>query len=110
LEKDRWSEFAADAYARGFLRSYGSFLGLDTTQLLAHYESQQGRTPGVEPAQEVWEPAVEAVQPAPVRQRRQLSRRTRIMLGVAASVAVFAGVAFLLAQRGVLELRPAAGL
>ena len=52
LENDRFSEFAAEAYVRGFLRSYGIFLGLDVNMLLRRYEALVGRR--VEPAPDVW--------------------------------------------------------
>lgn len=43
LENDRFGEFAADAYVKGFLRNYGSFLGLDVGMLLRRYETISGR-------------------------------------------------------------------
>jgi hypothetical protein len=35
LEDERFSAFSAPVYVRGFLRSYGQYLGLDSTELLA---------------------------------------------------------------------------
>jgi cytoskeletal protein RodZ len=107
LENDRFAEFAADAYARGFLRSYGSFLGLDVTALLHRYDVLASRTPAPEP--EKWQPEVEpAPEPAAPSRRRQ--RRTALvaggaLLGLAAVAAAIFGW-----QRGFLQLRPGAGL
>lgn len=41
LESETFSSFGGDIYVRGFLRSYGALLGLDTAELLAAY----GRDP-----------------------------------------------------------------
>jgi len=55
LEGDRFDEMAAAAYARGFLRSYGSYLRLDVGKLLQQYEAMVGQH--VEAAPDVWEQA-----------------------------------------------------
>lgn len=37
LEEDRWEQFGGDVYAKGFLRSYAVWLGLDPEPLLEKY-------------------------------------------------------------------------
>ena len=106
LENDRFGEFAADAYARGFLRSYGAFLGLDPQLLLERYEALHGGRP--QPAPEVWEAAVEPVRPAPRHPRP--SRRTVVRAAIVGAVVVLAGATVYLARVGRVTLRPAAGL
>jgi len=49
LESDRFGEFDADAYVKGFLRNYGGFLGLDVGMLLRRYEAISGRAVEREP-------------------------------------------------------------
>ncbi len=49
LESDRFGEFDADAYVKGFLRNYGGFLGLDVGMLLRRYEAISGRVVEREP-------------------------------------------------------------
>lgn len=39
LEQDRYDAFDAPVYARGFLKKYGTFLGLPADELLAGYEA-----------------------------------------------------------------------
>lgn len=104
LENDRFGEFAAEAYARGFLRSYGSFLDLDTELLLRRYAQQTCRR--VEPVAEVWE---EQVVEKPARRRRK--RRPIAVATVLTGVAILLGGGlWFLTSRGFLELRPRAGL
>ena len=54
LEDDRFDDLAAPVYARGFLRNYAAWLGLDADGVLASYEEQQavrqGLALGVEPS------------------------------------------------------------
>ena len=106
LENDRFGEFAAEAYVRGSLRAYGSFLGLDHQLLLARYEALQSGRP--QPAPEIWEAAVEVARPAP--RRRRPSRRTWVVSAVVGGVVIVGGTTFFLARQGVVTLRPAAGL
>jgi hypothetical protein len=40
LEDERWDELPGEAYVRGFLRSYASYLGLDGAQYLAAYRAR----------------------------------------------------------------------
>ncbi len=43
LEADELSRFAAPVYAKGYLRTYASFLGLDTNELIAQLPVHSGR-------------------------------------------------------------------
>src|SRR6266516_5828475 len=47
LEQERFDELGGSVYAKGFLRSYASFLGLDPEPLLETYHASQ---PGDRPA------------------------------------------------------------
>ncbi len=103
LESDRFGEFAADTYVKGFLRNYGSFLGVDVGMLLRRYEAISGRH--VER-----EPEVLQVETAHGRPRRSHSeRRGWIVAAVAVAVAALGWVFW---SRGAaqLGLRPTPGL
>lgn len=41
IECDAWVELPGEVFAKGFLRSYAQFLGMDARPLLARYEAQQ---------------------------------------------------------------------
>jgi Helix-turn-helix domain/Domain of unknown function (DUF4115) len=41
IEDDRWDELPADAYAKGFLRTYASYLELDPQQYLAAFRENR---------------------------------------------------------------------
>ncbi len=43
LEEENFRIFPAEVYLKGFLRSYGQYLNLDTAQLLQAYELQHGQ-------------------------------------------------------------------
>lgn len=112
LENDRFGEFAAEAYARGSLRSYGGFLGLDVAELMLRFEALRGRAaeaaPQLQPQpQPVWEPDVEAVTPRrPGKVRRTADTRRLIVTAVAAFAVMMIAAGVYLVQRGVLRLRP----
>ena len=53
LESDRFGELPAEAYVKGFLRSYGSFLSLDVSMLLRRYEKLSGNVST--PVAEIWD-------------------------------------------------------
>ena len=81
IEDDRWEELPAEAYAKGFLRTYASYLELDPQQYLAAYRENR---------REVEEPI------APMAERPYEPRRPRaslflvLALGLAAVLAVAA--------------------
>jgi hypothetical protein len=81
IEDDRWDELPADAYAKGFLRTYASYLELDPQQYLAAFRENR---------REVEEPI------APLAERPYEPRRPRaplflaVALGLAAVLAVAA--------------------
>jgi cytoskeleton protein RodZ len=110
LENDQFGEFAAEAYARGSLRAYGGFLGLDVGMLLARYEAMRGHA--AEPAaQPVWEPVVEpAMPPVVTRMHRPRDVRRLVLGGVAVLVMVAVAAGVFLVRSGVVQLRPEAGL
>jgi len=102
LESDRFGEFAADAYVKGFLRNYGNFLGLDVAMLLRRYEAISGRVPAREPE------LLQVEQPSPRRLRRQHGRAWVAVVACAAA----ATLCWVFWSRGAtrLGLRPTPGL
>lgn len=76
LEEERFEELPGDAYVRGFLRSYATYLGLDGAQYLAAYRA---RVPAPEPP----------ISPRPVA---PAAARRPIALLVAAGVAALAAL------------------
>ena len=58
LENDEFQAISAPVFARGFLRNYATYLGLDPRELLARYEAQterakiSGAKEGAQPSQE----------------------------------------------------------
>jgi hypothetical protein len=44
LEEERWEQLPGDAYAKGFLRTYADFLGLDGNLYVDEYNSRFART------------------------------------------------------------------
>lgn len=105
LESDRFDEFPADAYVKGFLRSYGSFLGLEVGMLIRRYEAFSGRLQA--PAPEIWEED----EPRRRRFRPKLPISGRVLLVVGVVVAALALV-WVFWSRGAtrLGLRPTGGL
>lgn len=45
MEKGEWSELPGDVYARGFVKRYAQFLGLDGDKLLAPYIAERPASP-----------------------------------------------------------------
>ena len=81
LESDRFGEFSADAYVKGFLRNYGNFLGLDVGLLLRRYEAISGRL--VER-----EPDLLEVETTPRRPTRRASSRSWTIIAAVAALGV----------------------
>jgi cytoskeletal protein RodZ len=102
LENDRFGEFAAEAYVKGFLRNYGGFLGLDTGMLLRRYEAISGRA--VERDPEILELEM---RPRP-RRRKKLRRFGVLLLLLLLSAAL--GWVFWGRGAARLGLRPKPGL
>jgi Helix-turn-helix domain/RodZ C-terminal domain len=88
LENEEWDVLPGEAYARGFIRTYADYLGLDGARLAAEHRGEIGagrpgeRGPRVEPA---------PIQANAPRRSRRMSPR---VLGVVAAllVAVLVGV------------------
>jgi cytoskeleton protein RodZ len=102
LENDRFGELPADAYVKGFLRSYGGFLGLDVGMLIRRYETLAGRA--VDAAPVIWTEEVE-----PKTERSGPSRR---VLLAAAGVVFVPLLAWAFWSQGAARfgLRPKTGL
>ena len=50
LEDERWSDLPAPVYARGFLRSYARYLGLDAPEVVKMMPVNLPKPPGLEPS------------------------------------------------------------
>jgi cytoskeletal protein RodZ len=53
LEEDRYEEFPAEVFARGFLRNYAKELRLDEGDIVSAYETQTGRASVIVPVVEL---------------------------------------------------------
>ena len=87
LEDERFDELPGEAYARGFLRSYASFLGLDGNAYLTAYRA---RSRAAEPP----------IAPVPVRPPRAQPRWAVAAAAAAAAVAALGFGAWKLDGRG----------
>lgn len=94
MESDEF-DFIAPAYARGFLRSYTRYLGLEEEPFLAEFDRHFGTRP-VEPVQVV---AHDRAQTKKVRDHHPLSRWTIVAV-------LIAGVLLLLAMIGIFASPP----
>jgi len=68
LEEDRFDRLPAPAYAKGFLRTYADYLGLDAQRFVDEYNAR-------------FAPAEEPQAAAPVRIRRPGRLRRRLVIG-----------------------------
>jgi cytoskeleton protein RodZ len=81
IEDDRWDELPADAYAKGFLRTYASYLELDPQQYLAAFREHR---------REVEEPIARVAERAYEPRRPGAAVFVGLALGLAAVLAVAA--------------------
>jgi cytoskeletal protein RodZ len=94
LEDDRFDDLAAPVYARGFLRNYAAWLGLDADGVLASYEEQQavrqGLALGVEPSEDEGPVRLPGYfQASPGALRALTPAQTFLLLVTAATLVVF---------------------
>jgi hypothetical protein len=75
LEEDRFDTLPGPAYAKGFLRTYADFLGLEEQRFVDEYNSRFA--PTEEPL---------ATPPVPVRRRRRFASRLYLAVPVAAMI------------------------
>ena len=87
MEEDRWELLPGAAYARGFLRTYATFLGLDGAALVQEYSRQHQ---GVEESHPKDEPLL-LTDPGPGKLRVSRSGAVLAGLAVAALVGVVVG-------------------
>jgi cytoskeleton protein RodZ len=89
IENEDWDQLPGDTYARAFIRTYGSFLGLDGERLAEEHRRDRG---DVRPAERL---ARVDSGPLPVSPRRK-PRRPRVSPGVVTALVVALIVAALL--------------
>jgi cytoskeletal protein RodZ len=112
LEHDRFGEFAAAAYARGSLRAYGTFLGLDAGTLVQRYDELVAPVIVAEDIADPTEPTVEIEAVSDDAPSRPSGGRRAPILALVGGIAA-AGLGwgvYTLATRNPVELRPRAGL
>ncbi|HVM57256.1 MAG TPA: RodZ domain-containing protein [Gaiellaceae bacterium] len=88
IEEERWEMLPGEAYAKGFLRTYAEYLGLDGDLYLDEWNSRF--------AQHEEAPAVEPVPAA--RRRRELLRPAAVVIAVA--IVAAAAAAWMLGSSG----------
>jgi cytoskeletal protein RodZ len=96
LEQDRFELLPAAVFARGFLREYSRYVGINPDEAVNYFLSAQGQDPG-EP-----ESPAQAVPTLPKRRRDWLYGAT-IAAGILALLGVVALLAFLVERRGGVE-------
>ena len=96
LEEEKWDLLPGDAYAKGFLRTYAEFLGLDGDLYLDEWNSRFAHPDEVGPA-----PA-----PEPVARARRLRLVRPLLAGAAIAVLVAAAAACTLGSDGTAGHKP----
>lgn len=90
LEADEFTALPAEAQARGFLRNYAEFLGLDPAVVLAHYDETRHRKPARAPAAPRFNappaPRKSPGRPPPVRARRLRGPSPDVLFAAAVTV------------------------
>lgn len=72
LEAGRETDLPGSAYLKGFLRTYGNYLGLDGPALVEEYKQQQGTAQGHGEARAPHAPAAHGPVEAPPQENRQV--------------------------------------
>ncbi|PLX83986.1 MAG: hypothetical protein C0617_09670 [Desulfuromonas sp.] len=93
LEEERFEAFSAEAYLKGFLRSYAEALGMDSAPLLGRLEEQGAGSLWATPS-----PVPQPLSPAPLRSRRDRGRMVLPLL--AAVLLVLGGAAWMFLSGG----------
>ncbi len=92
MEENRFDSLPEPAYARGFLKTYAGFLGLDPGRLLDLYDEQEDAQPGAAPAGtiqlEAREPRIHGPEGAQIGGRGRGIPLMLILLGAAIAVAI----------------------
>lgn len=86
MERGAWEELPAGVYARGFLRNYAIFLGMDPDEVLGAWGRERGKVP-IEPA---------IVEPRPIEApRRGIVLGPGILVAALVSLAAVAIIAYI---------------
>ncbi len=86
MERGAWEELPAGVYARGFLRNYAIYLGMDADEVLGAWGRERGEVP-IEPA---------IVVPRPIEApRRGMVLGPGILVAALVSLAAFAIIAYI---------------
>ena len=92
LEENRFDSLPEPAYARGFLKTYADYLGLDPGRLLDLYDEQAGGDQDMAQAGaiqlEAREPPLQGSDGAPVETRGRGVPLALLLLGAAVAVAI----------------------
>jgi hypothetical protein len=96
LEEEKWDLLPGDAYAKGFLRTYAEFLGLDGDLYVDEWNSRCAHPDEVAPA-----PA-----PEPAARSRRLGLLRPVLVGAAVAVVVAAAAAWTLGSDGTAGHKP----
>jgi cytoskeleton protein RodZ len=97
IEDERWDLLPGDASARGFLRTYGDFLGLDGAALVEEYRRLDGPQPAEPDATQVHQIPTRKQRPG-LRPPRRAPGRVSYRLGavVATAIAALLGIILVL--------------
>ena len=91
LENEEWSTLPESTYVKGYLRTYGKYLGLDTDALVDEYRRSVERSPAAEQPYLFSEPLLERRRrPAPPQRRAWGQALAIVGILLLAVVAVFA--------------------
>ncbi len=90
IEREEWEALPGEIYARGFIRTYATYLGLDGARLAEQHRHEVGadrpgeRLPGVDPAR--------AHRPKPARRRLSPRALALLVSGILIAALVAAGL------------------
>src|SRR5215212_5096478 len=87
LENEEWDVLPGAAYAKGFLRTYADYLGLDGDALVDEYRRTVDSSLGANQGYSLSEPVLEH-HARPGEPRRWWGRRTGILIAVAAAILI----------------------
>jgi len=123
LESESFGTFSSEVHARGFLRNYASYLGLEPEEILASYDKTRGKPPhrpkktpsvpplpsGVAPAQAKQSPSAPFSTPAEPRRGRASSIIGDVLLLLIGVAFLSVAIVYLVQRQAVGQIRPTDG-